>query len=67
MLAPLQGRALGIFLRHCPQLQELCLLGDPVLIFVHGLSCSSLVQSRAQLLESLGRCVALLKLHVQPS
>ena len=36
MLAPLQGRALGIFLRHCPQLQELCLLGDPVVILVDG-------------------------------
>ncbi|CAE7221402.1 abhd13 [Symbiodinium microadriaticum] len=37
MLAPLQGRALGIFLRHCPQLQELCLLGHAQLCTAAGL------------------------------
>ncbi|CAE7352525.1 unnamed protein product [Symbiodinium sp. CCMP2456] len=37
MLAPLQGRALGIFLRHCPQLQELCLLGHAQICTAAGL------------------------------
>ncbi|CAE7220880.1 abhd13 [Symbiodinium natans] len=37
MLVPLQGQALGIFLRHCPQLEELRVLGHAQICTAAGL------------------------------